>query len=429
MRIFIAGLNHHAAPVDIREKVAVPSLEKASLCSALFDAGAAEAVVISTCNRTELVAAAENVDAVRPLMRNLLLDRAAERRGDVESLLFELEESDAVRHLFEVATSLDSLVIGEPHIIGQIREDADRAQKAGTVGKILSRLFSRASFLAKSVRQYTALGCNPVSVSSIALDLATKVFGSIAEKRVLILGAGEMGRQTAILASHRGAKITVASRTITRAEEIAERVEGTVLPWDERMAALAAADIVVTSTGATSFVLTREDMTRVMHERRGRQLFIIDIAMPRDVDPSVDDLYNLYRYDLDDLTHAAEENAARRKSEIPKVRIMIEDALIEFEKWRTECTAVQDIVMFRDKVEQIRKTEVDTYLKKMSALNERDKNLIEAMSQAVVNKILHLPTVRLKEAAADGTSRRHADSLRYLFGLSSEETQQEDDEE
>ncbi len=428
MRIFLVGINHHAAPLEIREQVAVPPEEKPSLCSALFDAGADEALVISTCNRTEFVGVAENVDDVRFAAENLLLGRIRNRSNDFAQLLFSLNEIDAVRHLFEVATSLDSLVIGEPHIIGQIREDVERARKAGTVGKILSRLFSFASALAKSVRHHTALGRNPVSVSSIALDLATKVFGSISDKRLLIIGGGEMGRQTAKLAHHRGAHITVTSRTAAKAEEIAGSVEGDMLPWGERMAGLQSTDIAVTSTGATSFILTRQDIAKVMHERRGKPLFIIDIALPRDVDPSADELYNVYRYDLDDLTHAAEENAARRKSEIPKVRTMIETEVSKFERWRAEGAAVQDIVTLRDKVERIRKSEVEAHLKKMQPLDARDRNLVEAMSQAIVNKVLHTPTVRLKEATAKGTERRHADSLRYLFDLNLEDTIDEDDD-
>lgn len=429
MHIVIVGLNHHAAPLELREKVAPSTEQKAAICEALLDQGADESVVISTCNRTEIVLTADNPSVADAAARQILSANAGERRSEIEGVLFTLKGTEAVRHLFDVATSLDSLVIGEPHIIGQIREDFDRASKAGTVGKILSRLFANAAALAKAVRWQTALGCSPVSISSIALDLAAKVFGSIDGKRLLVLGAGEMGRQTAILASHRGAKITVSNRTLEKASEIAHRVHGSTAPWEARIQAMVETDIIVASTGATIPVINRDDMVAVMHERRNRQVFIIDIAVPRDVDKSVDDLYNLYRYDLDDLTQAAEENAARRKGEIPKVRTMIEAAVDEFDKWRAECKVISDIVVLHDIIEKIRKTEVESHLRKMRSIDDRDRNLIEALTSAIVGKVLHLPTIRLKEAALDGTARRHTRSLRYLFGLEQEDRKIDDDGE
>ncbi len=429
MNIVIVGLNHHAAPVELRERAAPDEERKKELCEALVDTDAREAVVISTCNRTEIVLAVSDTEKGGAAARSLLIQSAGDRKSEIEDVLFTLEGTAAVRHLFEVATSLDSLVIGEPHIIGQIREDFDRASKAGTVGKVLSRLFAGAVTLAKAVRQQTALGCSPVSVSSIALDLAAKVFGSIDGKKVLVLGAGEMGRQTAILASHRGAEITVSNRTLEKAEEIAHRVKGKTAPWEERGPAMVETDIIVTSTGATTPILHREDMVSVMHARRNRQVFIIDIAVPRDVDKSVDDLYNLYRYDLDDLTHAAEENASRRKDEIPKVRAMIEVALEDFDKWVAECKVISDIVVLREVVEKIRKTELEAHLRRMHSIDERDRNIVEALTAAIVGKVLHTPTVRLKEAAQEGTDRRHAGSLRYLFGLEQEDRKLNDDTE
>lgn len=427
MHILIVGLNHHAAPVALREMIAPPSKQRAALCQALVDETANEAVLISTCNRTEVVLTADNPDAGETEARALLASRAGEQKNEIEKALFSLRGLDAVRHLFEVATSLDSLVIGEPHIIGQIREDLDRAVKAGTVGKMLGRLFSHAISLAKAVRRQTALGCAPVSVSSIALDLTAKVFGAVFDKNLLVLGTGEMGRQTAILAAHRGARITACSRTLHRAEEIARKAGGACIPWEDRRRAMVDADIIVTATGATSPVIGREDMARVMHERKNRRIFIIDIAVPRDVDKAVDDLYNLYRYDLDDLIHAAKENAARRKDEIPKVRGMIDTAVDTFDKWQKERRAVPNIVMLREKIEQIRKTELDACLGKIQFLDDRDKNIIDAMSSAIVRKMLHMPTVRLKEAAVEGTDRRHAGSLRYLFGLDPEDRNLDDD--
>ncbi len=433
MSILVVGLNHRCASLAIRETVAVSVDEKADLCVRLLEEGADEAVVLSTCNRTELILNAENVDSVATSARDILLSRISEKHREKhlesEVNIFVLQNTEAVRHLFEVASGIDSAVVGEPHILGQIRDDLNQAVRAGSVGKALRRLFVHAVFLAKSVRQNTELGRANVSVSSIALDTAGRIFGDIAQKNLLVLGGGEMGRQTAILAANKGAKITVSARTYSRSQEIAQKVNGVVIPWESRINALINSDIVVSCTGATSPIIERADMVKVMHERRGKRIFIIDIAVPRDVDPAVDDLYNLYRYDLDDLTAAAAENTARRQSEIPKVRAMIESALTEFDKCQLECNVVPDIVALREKVEQIRKTETENFLRKMHSLDDKDRNLVEAMSLALTNKILHRPTVRLKESALHGTDRRHVASLRYLFGLDLEEGNDISDED
>ena len=428
MTISIIGLNHHQADVALRERVAISSEEKPLFSAALVDKGPAdEAVVISTCNRTELVLRSDTPDETAEAAKNRLLHRAGNKRDDVSQIIFEMRGIDAVTHLFEVVTSLDSLVIGEPHIIGQVREDFERARKAGAVGKVLGRLFYHAIQLAKNVRTGTSLGESPVSVSSIALDLAAKVFGSIAGRPVLVLGAGEMGRQTGILAANRGGRVTVCSRTEVNALRIADRVGGKTLPWDMRTEAMKEADIIITSTGASEPIVGKSEMVGVT-KGRNRPVFIIDIALPRNVDPAVDTLYNVYRYDLDDLTMVAKENEARRQNAVPDVRKMIEEAVVQFDRWRTERKVVPTIVSFREKVEQIRKTELEAHLRRIHSIDDRDRNLVEALTVAIANKILHTPTIRLKDAAQEGTDQRHASTLGYLFDLNLDEEIGEDDE-
>lgn len=428
MNIVLVGLNHHVAPVELREMVSIPADEKAEVCAAVVDGGAAdEAVVISTCNRTEIIMEAADPERARAAAAEMLSKRGGASAPRIESLLFEERDMHAAKHLFEVITSLDSLVIGEPHIIGQVRDDLERAQGAGTVGKVLGRLFFRALELTKAVRTETNLGDSPVSVSSIALDLAVRVFGKIEGRQVLVLGAGEMGRQTAILAGHRGGEITVTGPTLARAKEVAHRVGGKVVPWEEHRAALTTADIVVSSTASKEFVLDTSVMSEVMRRRKNRPIFLIDIAVPRDVDPAVDDLYNLYRYDLDDLREVANENAASRRDEIPKVRQMIRQALKQYERWCRELRVVPEIVALREYVEHIRETELAAHIRKMHSLDERDRNLVEALTHAITNKVLHNPTVRLKDAAADGTVNRHVSSLRYLFDLGGVKADESDD--
>ncbi len=438
MNIVVLGLNHHSAPVEVRERVAMSAEERGKICEALIDGRiATEAVVLSTCNRTEIFLRGDNADAAVQCAKNVFAERCeGVSPRELDPLFFEARDLEAADHLFEVVTSLDSLVIGEPHIIGQVRDDFERARQAGTVGKVLGRMFLRAFELAKGVRKETNIGESPVSVSSIALDLAARVFGTIEGRKVLVLGAGEMGRQTAILAGHRGAtRIAVSSRTTSRARELAKRIDGDVHPWDQREQAIERADLIITSTASPQPILTRAEMSRVMQGRRNRPLFIIDIAVPRDVEPAVDSIYNLYRYDLDDLTGVARENESRRKDAVPAVRAMIDEALDRFENWLQELKVVPTIVGLREFVEDIRRHEVETHLKKMRELDERERNLVEAMTLAITNKVLHNPTVRLKEAVTTGTDARHAGSLRFLFNLESRDslapkgTHQEDTDE
>ena len=420
MNIVLLGLNHHSASVQLRECVAIPSDDKYEVASELVDSGVArEAVVLSTCNRTEIVLTCDDPSIAATSAKEIFVERCVPSQIEaLDTSLFELRDSPAVRHLFEVVTSLDSLVIGEPHIVGQIRDDFEIARKAGTVGKVLSRLFTKAVELGKAARSQTAIGESPISVSSIALDLAGRVFGTVEGRSVLVLGAGEMGRQTAVLASHRNAKrIIVSSPTLDNARRLADRVNGQVYPWQKREEAMAEVDIIVTSTAAPEPIIDKTHMTRVMQGRNNQPVFIIDIAVPRDVHQNVDSIYNVYRYDLDDLTGIARENETRRKDAIPEVRALIEEARQDIELWRKELKVVPAIVSMREQIETIRQTEVDTHLKKMHSIDERDVNLVEALSHAIINKILHRPTVRLKEAAAAGTDLRHASSLRYLFDL------------
>jgi len=420
MNIVLLGLNHHSASVQLRECVAIPAEDKHGVANDLLDRGVArEVVVLSTCNRTEIVLCCDDPISATKSAREVFIERCVPSQLEsLESSLFELRDSPAVRHLFEVVTSLDSLVIGEPHIIGQIRDDFETARQAGTVGKVLGRLFLRALELGKTVRSQTAIGESPVSVSSIALDLAGRVFGTIEGRTVLVLGAGEMGRQTAILAGHRNAKrIVVSSPTLDNARRLADRVKGQVYPWEKRDEAMAEVDIIVTSTASPAPIIDKEQMIGVMQGRHNQPIFIIDIAVPRDVHPDVDSLYNLYRYDLDDLTDIAKDNENRRKGAMPEVRALIEEARQDFEQWRKELKVVPAIVSMREHIEMIRQLEVDAHLKKMHSIDDRDSNLVEALSHAIVNKVLHLPTIRLKEAASSGTDLRHASSLRYLFDL------------
>lgn len=317
MALFVSGLNHRTAPVDLREQLAV---EKDKLRELLTDILATtalqEIVLLSTCNRVELYGVVDTPDhARREAFRHLVRYRGVDL-ATVESCLYTHADSDAVRHAFRVASSLDSMIVGESQILGQMKDAFAAAQSAETVGPRLHTLFTQAFAVAKKIRTETEIGRNAVSVSFAAVELARKIFDGLRGRAVLLVGAGEMGELAARhLVEHEAFPIYVANRTWARAQEVARALSGVAVPWDELPMALAAADIVIAATGATAPIITREVVQHAMHARRGRALFLIDIAVPRDVEAAVDTLNDVYCYDVDDLNEVAKANLRERMRE------------------------------------------------------------------------------------------------------------------
>ena len=419
MALFVAGLSHKNAPVALREQLAV---EEDKLRELLQDLQASdvlrEVVVLSTCNRVEVYGVAEAPGQARALVfRQLCRLRGIDLAG-VESLLYTYLDADAVRHAFRVSSSLDSMMIGEPQILGQVKDAFALAQACQAVGPQLHPLFSQAFNVAKRVRTETEISRHAVSVSFAAVELAKKIFDRLAGRAVLLVGAGKMSELAAKHLVEQGAfPIYVANRTWSRAQELARALSGTAVPWDELTTALGAVDIVVTSTGATAPVISRAAVVRVMHGRRGRPLFFIDIAVPRDVEAGVDGLDDVYRYDIDDLKQVVDANLRERAREAQRAETLVEREVAKFLTRQGDVEVIPTIVSLRERLEEIRLGEVRKALSRLPDASPETRAAIEALSSAMVNKILHAPITKLRESSRAGASRSWLELVHELFGL------------
>jgi glutamyl-tRNA reductase len=404
MQLVLVGTSHHHAPVEVRERLAVG----VDLVEELGSVG--ETVCLSTCNRTELyVAAGEGAEAEAHASQALTA-----RADEVEPLLYRLYDEAAALHLFRVAAGLDSLVPGEGEILGQVRA----AYEEGRVGPLLDRLFRQALHVGKRVRAETAIGESPTSVPSAAAALAQQVFGDLSGRRVLVVGAGKTGEQTARSLLGRGAEIAVvANRSATRASDLAQQVGGKAVGLDELEGELGAVDVVVSATISEQVVLRREQVARALDERRGVPLFLIDIAVPRDLDPAIDDLDDCYLYDIDDLEEVVETSLAARRQEGEAAETIAAQEARKFGSWLSSLDVVPAITQLRARAEEIRRAELDRAQGRLGRLSDADRNAVESLTHQIVNKLLHLPTVRMKEAAAGADGAVYADAVRRLFDL------------
>src|SRR5262245_62987976 len=420
MGLFVAGLNHTTAPVELREQLAV---EEDKLRDVLHDVHvlgvAGELVILSTCNRVEVYGVADapgeaRAVAFRELARFRGMDPAV-----AESFLYMHVDDEAVRHAFRVAASLDSMMLGEPQILGQVKDAFALAQSAQTVGPTLHALFSQAFAVAKKVRTETEIGRHAVSVSFAAVELARKIFAGLGGKAVLIIGAGKMSELAARHLVEQGAfPIYVTNRTAARAQEMARALSGTAVPFDELGTALAAVDIVITSTGATEPIIGRPMVERAMRGRRSRPLFFIDIAVPRDVDATVNTLDDVYCYDIDDLRQVVDANLRERVREAHRAEAMIDREVAKFLAKQGDVEVIPTIVSLRERLEAIRTGEVKRTLARLPNATQETREAIEALSSAIVNKILHAPITKLRESSRAGSPRSWLELVHELFGLS-----------
>ncbi len=417
MRDFIVvGLSHRTAPVEVREKLAVgPDELRAVLENVAKDPNFDEAVLISTCNRVELyTTSAQPANAVRRATETLA-DRLP--KGSSVDVLYQRRGVEVVRHAFRVASSLDSLVVGEPQILGQVKDAFAAAQEAGTVGTLLGRCFTQSFRAAKRVRTETGIAEGTVSVSSIACELAQKIFGQLGGRRALLLGAGEMGEAAARSLREMGAQLHVVNRSEHRALTLAEQCGGRAVPYEQLAVELAAADVVVASTSSPKFVLTPELMQGVARTRRHRPLFIIDIAVPRDVDPRIANMDNVFVYDVDDLQQVAEENMAVRERETLLAERIIAEEVDSFVAWRRSLDLAPTIVALREKFNRLAQTELQRALPRFSNLSPEDQAVLEGMSRALIAKLLHPPMAQLKAGAVEADGALLIDAVRRLFEL------------
>jgi glutamyl-tRNA reductase len=416
--LFVAGLSHRTAPVDVREQLAVDEDKLREILADLSGATFAEIVLLSTCNRVEVYGVADvpgeaRAAAFRHLCRHRGVDPAS-----VEPYLYTHVDADAVRHVFRVAASLDSMLIGEPQIGGQVKDAFALARASETVGPMLHRVFSQAFAVAKKVRTETEIGRHAVSVSFAAVELAKKIFAKLDGKAILLIGAGKMGGLAARHLVEQGAfPIYVANRTWARAQDMARALSGTAVPFADLETALAGVDVVVTSTGSPEPLIDVALVTRVMHGRRARPLFFIDIAVPRDVAADVDTLEDVYCYDIDDLKQVVDANVRERLREAQRAEALVEREVQKFAVRLRDGEVVPTIVSLRERLEAIRAQEVAKTLGRLGDASPATRDAIEALSNAIVAKILHAPITKLRESSRDGAGRSWTELVHELFGL------------
>jgi glutamyl-tRNA reductase len=417
--VIVVGLNHRTAPLELLERVTVPV---AGLSKALADLRSrgdlGEAVVLSTCMRTEVYATADRFHPAVQAVRNFLCERSFLAPEDVADHLTVLYDDAAIGHLFSVAAGLDSAVLGESEVLAQVRGAWDAARAEGAAGPVLSGVFRHAVEVGKRVRSETAIARGTTSISQAAVALAADRLGGLGGRRVLVLGAGDMGEgMTVALAGAGVADVLVANRTQTRASSLAERVGGRAIDVAELPAALASVDVLLTSTGAPSPLLTVEDLAPVLPQRAGRPLLIVDIAVPRDVEPAVRALDGVTVLDLDDLRAFARTGLEERRREVSRVQAIIDEEVVDYLGEAVARQAAPTVAALRERGEAVRAAELDRFAARLAALEPREREAVEALTRGIVAKLLHEPTVRLKDAAGTPRGERLADSLRALFDL------------
>jgi glutamyl-tRNA reductase len=380
-------------------------------------AGLGEAMILSTCNRVEVYGRTSTPASPSAAIAAFLAGFHDKAAADVEPHLYKLEGEAAVRHAFRVAASLDSMVLGESQILGQVKEAYEAAEKAGSLGAVLNALRNRSIAAARRARTETAIGRNAVSVSHVAVELARKIFGTLRDRSVLLVGAGKMSQVAARQMVQSGARASVlGSRTFEKAEQLAAALGGRAAPFEDLRKELARADIVVSGTGAPGVVIHREDVEAAQASRRGRPLFVIDIAVPRDVAEDVARVSNVFLYDLDDLHTVAEANLRERKKESAAAEGILEKEIGDFLEWRRSLEVVPLLVELRRRADEIRRAELEKARRRLGTLTPEQESAIEAATSAIVNKLLHAPTVQIKQMAGNGQPE-HVGFIRKLFGL------------
>jgi glutamyl-tRNA reductase len=417
MRLLAVGISHHTAPVELRESVDFARRGLESALQAFAARGVSqEAVLLSTCNRAEIYALGEANTA--EAIGRFFSDYHGVEPAVIARHIYSHGGIDAARHLFRVAAGLDSLVVGEPQILGQVKAAYAASSDLHCTGTITHRLFHAAFAVGKRVRSETGLGEGAVSVSFAAIELARKIFGDLSGLSVVILGAGEMAELTGVhLRAQKVQQITIASRTLASAEALARQLEGRAVPWGTITSSLASADIIVTATGATEPVLTRAMVDEAMRMRRNRPLFVIDIALPRDVEPSVGDLEQVFLYHMDDLQTLVNENLARRSAELASAEAIVDQEVGRFASWLHSREIVPTVVALRQRFEQIRQAELRRLEPKLANLPPEARARMDEITRLLVEKLLLRPTEQLKTVGDDGIAIAYAEALHRLFDL------------
>ncbi len=417
--IVLTGLNHKTASVAVREKIFAGYTEKNDLLPRLLSLnGVEEVLYLSTCNRVEIIASIEESGKAINDLRDFLAQNGGLTEKEAAGCFYEYRGEEAVRHIFRVASSLDSMVMGEAQILGQVKEAYREALEKYATGVVLNRLMHCSFRAAKRVRSETGIAVNPVSVSHAAVELAKKIFGSLDGKKILLIGAGEMAELTGQQLISKGAQsIIIANRSLAQAELLAEKFHGEAASLAALEAKLVEADIVISSTGASEFIVTADMLKKIHHQRKNRLLFLIDIAVPRDIEPAASSLENIYLYNIDNLQDIVDENMNVRKKEAIKAEMIVEEEVARYINWQKELESVPTIVSLRNKAEEIMKDEMEKASGWMSHLGKEDQEKIDILVKSIVNKVLHSPVTVLKEESSDISSRDIVAAVRRLFRL------------
>lgn len=422
MNLLLLGASHHSAPVDLRERIDFTWRGVPEALGVLSEIpGVTEAAILSTCNRSEIYVICEDAARERAALESFMSSYHDVQESELGPHLYSRNGRDAARHLFRIAAGLDSLVVGEPQILGQVKDAYNVASRHGYTGALLNRLFHWSFGVGKRIRSETGIGEGAVSVSYAAISLAKKIFGDLEGLRALLIGAGEMAELTAShLRSNSIGSIQVASRTPSHAAMLAAKVNGDPVPWEEITEHLAAADVVVTATGSAFPIVTRRHVDVAMRPRRDRPLFVIDIGLPRDVDPSAGDIEQVFLYNIDDLKTIVRENLARRQSQVDRAEQMIHDEVGRFMVWLQSRAAIPTIVALRRRFETIRQSELARLESKLAPLSPTARIRIDEITRLLVEKLLSAPTEQLKAANDNEAVAAYTDALNRLFKLPDE---------
>lgn len=418
LNLAVIGLNHRTAPVEVRERYWIGESRRYEALHRLAQAGGiSEVVILATCNRAEFILATTNFSEAANSVLEFLTAEYGLRPSDWTNF-YRLEGREALLHVFRVTSGLDSLALGEPEITGQVKSAWAKAQQAGTAGRFLDTVFQKALSVAKRVRNETAISAAAISVPYAAVELAREIFGSLEGHKVLILGAGKMGELSARYLVNKGASpVLVANRTYEHALSLAEKLSGIAVPFEERFKHLAEADIVISSTGCPHIIFDREDARRIEQQRGGRPLFLIDIAVPRDVDPAVRDVPGVFLYDIDDLEDVVERNLSERRAAAGQAENIVAAEAESFVKKLAAQRVVPTIVAFRDRLEEIRRQEMERYRREASPVAPLEEEALEALTTRLVHRIATLLGRELKEIPERPLQEQMTAAVRRLFQL------------
>jgi glutamyl-tRNA reductase len=429
MYILLAGLSHRTAPVEVRERFAFCGIDLDRAYDRLKKEASLEgAVIINTCNRTEVYATARDIEQGMEALFAFLQEFSGMDKAELQEYFYHPTCYDAIMHLFRVTSGLDSMIVGEAQIIGQVKDAYQRAMEDQASDSVLNTLFQRAIHIGKKVRTDTNLDRHPVSVSNAAIELARQVLGDLGNKSVLVVGAGEMSEMTTrYLVTQGVSSVIVSNRSYDRALEMAEQFGGRAVRFDRLPDELLNADIVISCTAASHYVMRCDNCREVLAARRGKRIIMVDIAVPRDIDPELQSIDGVYVYDIDDLQDVMENFLLERQKSIQEAEKIIADELVKFNEWLGSLYVVPVITALKTRAEIIKQNELRRALNRLGKISDREKNILSTMAHAIVNQILHDPIVNLKEMAVSQQGHLYAEVVKKLFDLSSEAREYEDD--